>query len=635
MSWNGRSIVCRDARATPVGALGRTPGALRALVLWAALAGLVAAPGCTPDEQAPPDADEVGAGGDADAQGTPDADAALEVELPSSECQTDAQCTTPDQPLPACREARCVAGRCELVQADDGAVCDDGDDCTAQDRCQGGACQGSGAVGCDDANPCTTDGCDPAAGCVHTFNQKPCDDGSACTLEDRCFQGSCGGAALGCDDGNPCTDDACDPISGCVWVPRSGPCEDGNACTSGDSCVEGACQPGPAPDCGEQNPCVDASCDPLSGCSATPLDGPCDDGSACTSGDICVEGVCAGEAVKCDDGNPCTNDSCDPALGCQYVANLLPCDDGDACTLNDVCAGGACLSGAPDPLCCDADRGCDDGDPCTDDACNDGYCAFVAKDCDDGFICTLDVCEGGVCANTPYGPVASGAVLVDSFEGATALGPWTLSSTNSEVRWQLDTSEVRTGAQSLYCGNVPAYSYDFGATEASASRSVQVPAGDASLELWVRQDLDESGNCSFDVTEVYIDGKAQSPCLGSTLDTFTRQTFDLTPWSGSTVTVEIRFDTVDGAINDGMGVWIDDLTVVADSPAGCCLVDEDCPGVGCEAWVCDAEAVICVAQVPEVVCDDQDPCTADVCEPGGTCASTAIPGCGDAAGGTP
>jgi hypothetical protein len=610
----------------------RAFAALRGRASAAVLAALVlvVGAGCSPEDGPSGDAADAPGGDAAQDVGLPDAGPdttdAVTTELPPVQCTSDAQCPPPGDTA-ACQVARCVEGTCQLAAATDGAACDDGDDCTAGDRCLAGVCGAGGAVECDDQNPCTTDACDPSAGCVHTFNQKPCDDGSACTLEDRCFSGVCGGTALGCDDGNPCTDDVCDAASGCVWKPRTGACEDGNACTAGDTCVDAVCTPGPAPDCGENNPCLDASCDPATGCVANLVDGDCDDESACTSGDTCVEGACKGVVVKCDDANPCTDNACDPSTGCRFTPNLSPCDDGDVCTLKDTCGGGVCVSGAADPLCCEEDADCDDGDPCTDDGCGAVYCAFIPKDCDDGFVCTLDACADGVCSNTPYGPLESGTVFTDSFEGPGALAPWTTTSTNSDVFWQLDQSTSHTGATSLYCGNIPSYTYDFGSTLAVASRSVQVPAGEASLELWLRQDLAESGTCTFDVTEVIIGGKVQTPCFGTTFDDFTRQTFDLTAWAGQSVVVEIRFDTLDAAINDGGGVWIDDLAVVADSPAGCCLVDEDCPGDGCEASLCDPDAVICVPTPAEVACDDGDPCTADACQPGGECSWTPIPDC--------
>jgi hypothetical protein len=49
----------------------------------------------------------------------------------------------------------------------------------------------------------------------------------------------------------------------------------------------------------------------------------------------------------CQDANPCTDDSCNPAtLGCVHLNNSASCDDGNACTAGDVCSSGVC-SGTP------------------------------------------------------------------------------------------------------------------------------------------------------------------------------------------------------------------------------------------------------------------------------------------------
>jgi hypothetical protein len=69
---------------------------------------------------------------------------------------------------------------------------------------------------------------------------------------------------------------------------------------------------------------------------------PCDDGDACTRGDICSLGAClAPFDVTCDDRNDCTTDSCDPAIGCVFAPVLAGspcaapfagvCDDGGVC----------------------------------------------------------------------------------------------------------------------------------------------------------------------------------------------------------------------------------------------------------------------------------------------------------------
>jgi len=128
--------------------------------------------------------------------------------------------------------------------------CDDHDACTVDDRCYLGVCRSGLARECNDGNGCTADGCDPAAGCfTEDLAGTPCDDHDACTAGDACQGGACVGAPLACDDQNPCTLDGCDPAVGCTFAPNADPCDDGDPCTSGDVCADGACQPGWDPEC--------------------------------------------------------------------------------------------------------------------------------------------------------------------------------------------------------------------------------------------------------------------------------------------------------------------------------------------------------------------------------------------------
>jgi hypothetical protein len=80
-------------------------------------------------------------------------------------------------------------------------------------------------IDCDDGNICTNDWCDPQAGCQYTNNNSSCDDSSVCTEGDYCSDGACqGGIPITCDDGDGCTTDTCDSLSGCVFTPIQG-CE--------------------------------------------------------------------------------------------------------------------------------------------------------------------------------------------------------------------------------------------------------------------------------------------------------------------------------------------------------------------------------------------------------------------------
>ncbi|GMV96376.1 MAG: hypothetical protein AMXMBFR83_07420 [Phycisphaerae bacterium] len=71
---------------------------------------------------------------------------------------------------------------------------------------------------------------------------------------------------------------------------------------------------------------------------------------------------------------------------------------GDDPCAQDPCAPKCPPCGCPvtyDPCLCPEPVFCDDGDPCTDDCCEDGQCVYLPKDCDDGLGCTLDSCVNG------------------------------------------------------------------------------------------------------------------------------------------------------------------------------------------------------------------------------------------------
>jgi len=326
-------------------------------------------------------------------------------------CEDGDSCTTNDQ----CVESVCKGEPlvCEddgnfctndYCDPDEGCVhefndlpCDDGNPCTTNDHCMAGECiPGETMFECDDGNPCTTDSCDLISGaCLHSANSQPCDDGDPCSENDQCANSICiPGPEKDCDDGKECTEDSCNSQGACTNTPIAGPCEDGNLCTSGDTCIGGVCQPGMGVKCNDNNDCTDDACVPETGCVHTPNSNQCSDGDACTTGDKCVDGTCTPESdVDCDDDNICTDDSCDPGGGCANVPNSLPCDDGDECTQGDHCTAAFCLSGEKIL--------CDDENLCTDDYCQpDAGCTYDPNTdpCEDEDPCTFDdMCKGGAC----------------------------------------------------------------------------------------------------------------------------------------------------------------------------------------------------------------------------------------------
>jgi hypothetical protein len=111
---------------------------------------------------------------------------------------------------------------------------------------------------------------------------------------------------LNCDDANPCTTDVCDPVNGCIHTQLTGLCDDGNPCTQGDECVNGACLGAPTPAataCAGGNICTGiSSCDPTSGACVTSAPATCDDGDGCTTD-------------ACDPVKGCTNTTIDGLPG--------------------------------------------------------------------------------------------------------------------------------------------------------------------------------------------------------------------------------------------------------------------------------------------------------------------------------
>jgi hypothetical protein len=177
------------------------------------------------------------------------------------------------------------------LTAPDGTPCPDDDRCDGEETCQAGQCLDGPPLDCDDGNPCTDDSCDPISGCQHhpAPDQTPCPDEDRCDGEEACQGGQClAGLPPDCDDNNPCTHDGCDPASGC----RHEPVADGTSCGGGPcgpaTCQSGACVPGDPPSCDDQDPCTRDWCNPLSGCVHNPLP----DGHTCGECMMCDSSQC-------------------------------------------------------------------------------------------------------------------------------------------------------------------------------------------------------------------------------------------------------------------------------------------------------------------------------------------------------
>lgn len=128
--------------------------------------------------------------------------------------------------VPQCNATVCTDAQfdpqlatCVSTDKQDGTACDDG---CVTGTCRSGICEGQ-ALGCDDSDRCTTDGCG-ANGCIHVPTQ--------------------------CPSGGPCRAPACDAMTGCTTVEAP----DGTLCGADDCranqvdvCIAGQCVTRPRP----------------------------------------------------------------------------------------------------------------------------------------------------------------------------------------------------------------------------------------------------------------------------------------------------------------------------------------------------------------------------------------------------
>ncbi len=153
--------------------------------------------------------------------------------------------------------------------------------------------------------------------------------------------------------------------------------------------------------CDETFPCGERIC--LTNCETIftpageecrPAYGECDLAEVCTGNSLaCPTDRKRPNGSACSsDGNPCTNDICQNGE-CVHVPNTAACtDDGNTCT-NDVCAGGICTHPAKQ-----------DGDDCPEGSCCGGQCVNTNTDaahcggCD--IVCAAGTsCCAGKCVN--------------------------------------------------------------------------------------------------------------------------------------------------------------------------------------------------------------------------------------------
>ncbi len=169
----------------------------------------------------------------------------------------------------------------------------------------------------------------------------------------------------------------------------------------------------------------------------------CDDGNACTVGDICSNGGCAGTPLACTTPPPAvcasgtesiTYDPVGACTGgvCAYTQHTTmcsggPCTNGTCST--DPCSGIACNT---PPSVCFASTG-----SCTAGSCTYAYANGAA--CNDDNPCTAnDTCETGVCQGAPMAcdtPPANVCANASTLEAYSAVGTCSLGTCSYSVSY--------------------------------------------------------------------------------------------------------------------------------------------------------------------------------------------------------
>ena len=128
------------------------------------------------------------------------------------------------------------------------ADCDDAKACNGMETCKVGQCAAGEPVKCPAADPCVDALCDESSGaCSSTARPEgeACDDGTFCTVNDRCQAGTCVGQPRCAAPGNPCVEASpCDEKNRTCDVM---PAAEGQTCHAGTdregTCKAGVCEP--------------------------------------------------------------------------------------------------------------------------------------------------------------------------------------------------------------------------------------------------------------------------------------------------------------------------------------------------------------------------------------------------------
>ncbi|HIN85127.1 MAG TPA: hypothetical protein EYN06_01510 [Myxococcales bacterium] len=364
---------------------------------------------------------------------------------------------------------------------------------------------------------------------------------------------------------------------------------------------------------------------------------------------------CCVVADECDDGVDSTIDTCEGDSNlCMHEDTDTPCTVDIECAENGVapcitfeCKGNCVYWKKPD--CCTSESDCDDGNSCTSDSCFNFKCGY----------------------ETSSNPECCGETVFEENFNDASLGGMTATGNEQTVKWHASNKRVFSEGGAARFADPKSNTYSNPSqngivppSQGSLRVQMELPAA-AKLSVGFRLWLDMENVPDYDLffMEVHVEDTVAQVWSKAELSedqyqAWTQVTVDLTQYAGQTVDLVFVVDTIDGTVNNGEGVYLDDLIVVEGCETtnecvstGDCQDDNPCTNNWCDAGVCQEELVEdccvtdgdcatdgfcvtaqcqnnqCVFEVKD--CDDGNPCTDDACTEEGQCVHSQIPGCGE------
>ena len=329
--------------------------------------------------------------------------------------------------------------------------------------------------------------------------------------------------------------------------------------------------------------------------------------------------------ASCDDGNPCTADACNSGT-CVNLNYTVACDDGNPCTASDTCSAGACQSGAN--ICeCQVDSDCaskSGGNLCVGTYTCDKSGAAPACKLVAGSAVTCSSAGDSTCSTNQCIPATGLCAMVAATDGATC-SDGSLCTTADACQGGVCTGPGVCDDNDLCTDDV----CDLTGNCTHALNSAPCSDGNACTT----GDKCYDGNCFGSDDTVCVDDG--NPCTSNLCDVDNGcGAFPITNLACDDGNLCTTADTCTDGTCGGTAKVCNDSKICTDDScaAGVCVFSANTAscsdGNPCTTGdVCSGS--VCLAGTTPLSCDDSDVCTDDFCNAAGCAHSFNTAPCSD------